>query len=175
MAVPRGFGPTKPWASSGANQNVARASWLWTWPSVSPQVLPSAPVSWRHTGPALLFPAEDSLAVVRRRLDGICSAAGVGFQSLASGGYHRPDASLGRPQGPGTAQQHRPGTPTAPAHPRSSDPAASRGRERRLTDRRAPVLLAPTPTKLPGRGLSRPPRSKGCQRHSPRPDPPRLK
>lgn len=36
----------------------------------------------RHTGPVLLFPAEDSLAVVRRRLDGICSAAGVGFQSL---------------------------------------------------------------------------------------------
>jgi hypothetical protein len=30
----------------------------------------------------LLFPAEDSLAVVRRRLEGICSAAGVGFQSL---------------------------------------------------------------------------------------------
>jgi hypothetical protein len=30
----------------------------------------------------LLFPAEDSLAVVRRRLEGICSAAGVDFQSL---------------------------------------------------------------------------------------------
>ena len=37
----------------------------------------------RHTGPVLLFPAEDSLAVVRRRLEGISSAAGVGFQSLA--------------------------------------------------------------------------------------------
>ena len=36
----------------------------------------------RHTGPVLLFPAEDSLAVVRRRLEGICSAADVGFQSL---------------------------------------------------------------------------------------------
>ena len=36
----------------------------------------------RHTGPVLLFPAEDSLAVVRQRLEGICSAAGVGFQSL---------------------------------------------------------------------------------------------
>jgi hypothetical protein len=36
----------------------------------------------RRTGPVLLFPAEDSLAVVRRRLEGICSAAGVGFQSL---------------------------------------------------------------------------------------------
>jgi hypothetical protein len=36
----------------------------------------------RRTGPVLLFPAEDSLAVVRQRLEGICSAAGVGFQSL---------------------------------------------------------------------------------------------
>jgi len=36
----------------------------------------------RRTGPVLLFPAEDSLVAVRRRLDGICSAAGVGFQSL---------------------------------------------------------------------------------------------
>src|SRR6202166_2483242 len=35
-----------------------------------------------RTGPVLLFPAEDSLAVVRRRLEGICSAAGVDFQSL---------------------------------------------------------------------------------------------
>jgi AAA domain len=37
----------------------------------------------QRTGPVLLFPAEDSLAVVRRRLEGICSAAGVGFRSLA--------------------------------------------------------------------------------------------
>jgi hypothetical protein len=36
-----------------------------------------------RTGPVLLFPAEDSLAVVRQRLEGICSAAGVSFQSLA--------------------------------------------------------------------------------------------
>jgi hypothetical protein len=36
----------------------------------------------QRTGPVLLFPAEDSLVVVRRRLEGICSAAGVGFQSL---------------------------------------------------------------------------------------------
>jgi hypothetical protein len=35
-----------------------------------------------QTGPVLLFPAEDSLAMVRRRLEGICSATGVGFQSL---------------------------------------------------------------------------------------------
>ena len=30
----------------------------------------------------LLFPAEDSLTVVRQRLEGNCSAAGIGFQSL---------------------------------------------------------------------------------------------
>ena len=37
----------------------------------------------QRTGPVLLFPAEDSLAVVRQRLEGICSAASVSFQSLA--------------------------------------------------------------------------------------------
>ena len=36
----------------------------------------------RRTGPVLLFPAEDSLAEVRRRLEGICSAAGVRTSSL---------------------------------------------------------------------------------------------
>ena len=35
-----------------------------------------------RTGKVLLFPAEDSLAVVRQRLEGIASAAGVGFPSL---------------------------------------------------------------------------------------------
>jgi hypothetical protein len=34
-------------------------------------------------GPVLLFPAEDSLAMVRARLSGICEAAGVDFTSLA--------------------------------------------------------------------------------------------
>src|ERR1700745_1619119 len=36
----------------------------------------------QRTGPVLLFPAEDSLVVVRRRLEGVCAAACVGFQSL---------------------------------------------------------------------------------------------
>jgi len=36
----------------------------------------------RRTGKVLLFPAEDSLAIVRQRLEGIASAAQVPFQSL---------------------------------------------------------------------------------------------
>src|ERR1700730_13817187 len=36
----------------------------------------------RRTGPVLLFPAEDSLAFARLRLEGICPAADVDFQSL---------------------------------------------------------------------------------------------
>ena len=36
----------------------------------------------RQTGRVLLFPAEDSLSVVRRRLQGICAAAAVDFDSL---------------------------------------------------------------------------------------------
>lgn len=36
----------------------------------------------RRTGKVLLFPAEDSLAIVRLRLEGIAGAAGVAFSSL---------------------------------------------------------------------------------------------
>jgi hypothetical protein len=36
----------------------------------------------RHPGRVLLFPAEDALGIVRRRLQGICAAAGVSFESL---------------------------------------------------------------------------------------------
>ncbi|MGH7215498.1 MAG: AAA family ATPase [Tepidisphaeraceae bacterium] len=36
----------------------------------------------RHPGRVLLFPAEDALGIVRQRLQGICAAAGVGFESL---------------------------------------------------------------------------------------------
>ena len=35
-----------------------------------------------RTGPVLLFPAEDSLSVVRERLEGICKAAGVRIEEL---------------------------------------------------------------------------------------------
>src|SRR3989442_8960202 len=49
---------------------------------------PSAAACLRHfpvhrPGSVLLFPAEDSLTVVRQRLEGICAAAGVGFPSLS--------------------------------------------------------------------------------------------
>jgi len=37
----------------------------------------------RQTGRVLLFPAEDSLSIVRRRLQGICAAAGADFATLA--------------------------------------------------------------------------------------------
>ena len=36
----------------------------------------------RHTGPVLLFPAEDALHVVRQRLEGICAAARARLQEL---------------------------------------------------------------------------------------------
>jgi hypothetical protein len=36
----------------------------------------------RRTGPVLIFPAEDALAVVRQRLEGICVAAGVQLDKL---------------------------------------------------------------------------------------------
>jgi len=36
----------------------------------------------RHTGPVLLFPAEDSLSVVRQRLEGICAAAHAALDEL---------------------------------------------------------------------------------------------
>jgi len=35
-----------------------------------------------QSGPVLLFPAEDSLSIVRQRLEGICAAAGTDFGSL---------------------------------------------------------------------------------------------
>jgi hypothetical protein len=35
-----------------------------------------------QSGPVLLFPAEDSLAIVRQRLEGICTVAGLALQSV---------------------------------------------------------------------------------------------
>jgi RecA-family ATPase len=66
----------------------------------------------QRTGPVLLFPAEDSLAVVRRRLEGICSAAGVGFQSLPVEVITAPtlrlDAPKDRERLSNTVQAHQP-------------------------------------------------------------------
>jgi hypothetical protein len=52
----------------------------------------------RQRGRVLLFPAEDSLAVVRRRLEGICVAAGVGFESLSVDVITEPVLRLDRDQ-----------------------------------------------------------------------------
>jgi hypothetical protein len=49
-------------------------------------------------GPVLLFPAEDSLAMVRARLSGICEAAGVGFDSLAVDVITAPALRLDTPE-----------------------------------------------------------------------------
>ena len=52
----------------------------------------------RQRGRVLLFPAEDSLAVVRRRLEGICAAAGIGFESLSVDVITEPVLRLDRDQ-----------------------------------------------------------------------------
>jgi RecA-family ATPase len=58
----------------------------------------------RRTGPVLLFPAEDSLAVVRQRLEGDLHGGRCRLPVSAGRSDHRPDAPLGRTQRPGTAQ-----------------------------------------------------------------------
>lgn len=52
----------------------------------------------RQRGRVMLFPAEDSLAVVRRRLEGICAAAAVDFASLAVDVITEPVLRLDRDQ-----------------------------------------------------------------------------
>lgn len=73
-------------------------------------VLRQFPV-WR-TGPVLLFPAEDSLAVVRQRLEGIAAAAQVPFASLPVQVITAPslrlDTATDRERLDHTVQQHRP-------------------------------------------------------------------
>lgn len=51
----------------------------------------------RRSGPVLLFPAEDSLAVVRQRLEGIAAAAQVPFGSLPVQVITAPSLRLDRP------------------------------------------------------------------------------
>jgi hypothetical protein len=52
----------------------------------------------RRTGKVLLFPAEDSLAVVRQRLEGIAAAANVPFQSLPVEVITAPSLRLDTPE-----------------------------------------------------------------------------
>jgi len=66
----------------------------------------------RRSGPVLLFPAEDSLAVVRQRLEGIAAAAQVGFASLPVQVITAPslrlDTATDRERLSHTVQQQRP-------------------------------------------------------------------
>lgn len=66
----------------------------------------------RRTGPVLLFPAEDSLAVVRQRLEGIAAAAQVSFASLPVQVITAPslrlDTATDRERLDHTVQQQRP-------------------------------------------------------------------
>ncbi len=66
----------------------------------------------RRSGPVLLFPAEDSLAVVRQRLEGIAAAAQVPFASLPVQVITAPslrlDTATDRQRLSQTVQQHRP-------------------------------------------------------------------
>jgi hypothetical protein len=66
----------------------------------------------RRSGPVLLFPAEDSLAVVRQRLQGIAAAAQVDFASLPVQVITAPSLRLDTPADcerlAQTIQQHRP-------------------------------------------------------------------
>ena len=73
----------------------------------------------RRSGPVLLFPAEDSLAVVRQRLEGIAAAAQVPFGSLPVQVITAPTLRLDMPADrlrlSDTVQQLRPHL--GPAHP----------------------------------------------------------
>ncbi len=66
----------------------------------------------RRSGPVLLFPAEDSLAVVRQRLEGIAAAAQVCFASLPVQVITAPslrlDTAIDRERLAHTVQQQRP-------------------------------------------------------------------
>jgi hypothetical protein len=66
----------------------------------------------RRSGPVLLFPAEDSLAVVRQRLEGIAAAAQVPFDSLPvhviTASSLRLDTPTDRDRLSQTVQQQRP-------------------------------------------------------------------
>jgi len=117
----------------------------------------------RRTGPVLLFPAEDSLAVVRRRLEGICSAAGVDFQALPVEIITAPTLRLDAP-----TDRERLSNTVPARQPRLLilDPLIRLHRvdENDASQIAGLLLLAPTPTNIPSGGLNRPPRQKASRR-----------
>ena len=81
----------------------------------------------RRSGPVLLFPAEDSLAMVRQRLEGIAAAAQYLLCLVAGASHYRPITPVGH--------RHRPVAPL-PDCPRATP---------------RPVGLGPTYPPAPGR------------------------
>ena len=78
-----GCGPRRPSASSAASQNAANPSLPSISPSPSPPELPACAASPCPTPDASCsIAAEDALHIVRRRLDGICAAAGLALADL---------------------------------------------------------------------------------------------
>ena len=78
-----GCGRNKPSGSSAASPSAANPSSPSIWPLPSPPAPPACAASrWSRPGRVLLYPAEDALHVVRRRLEGICAAAGAALAEL---------------------------------------------------------------------------------------------
>ena len=69
----------------------------------------------RRQGPVLLFPAEDSLAVVRQRLEGIAAAAQVPFASLPVEVITAPSLRLDTATDRAAPGPHRPAATARPA------------------------------------------------------------
>ena len=78
-----GCGRNKPSASSAASPSAANPSSPSIWPLPSPPASPVCAASrCSRPGRVLLYPAEDALHIVRRRLEGICAAAGAALAEL---------------------------------------------------------------------------------------------
>ena len=80
----------------------------------------------RRSGSVLHFPAEDSLAVVRQRLEGITAAAQVPFFSLPVEVITTPSLRLDTATDR-SRLSYRPTTPAHPADPGPADPIAPGG------------------------------------------------
>ena len=110
LAGRSGCGPRKPSASSAASQSAANPSSPSISPSPSPPEPPACAASRsRRPGRVLLYPAEDALHVVRRRLEGICAAAGTESRRTRRPGDHRAQPaprSRCRPRASGGNRRH---------------------------------------------------------------------